>query len=126
MIYCKPFGGFGGKTVYEYTLTNKNGMSAGILSYGAIIRFLNVPDKKGAVCDVVCGYDDLRSYIEGDGYQGSVVGRFANRIAGATFDLNGVTYNLYKNDNDNKNDNDDNCAGKFQRLQLFRVERWNN
>ncbi len=101
MIYCKPFGTFEGKTVYEYTLTNNNGMSAGILSYGAIIHCLNVPDKKGAVCDVVCGYDDLSSYIEGDGYQGSVVGRFANRIAGATFELNGVTYNLYKNDNDN-------------------------
>ena len=86
MIYCKPFGTFEGKTVYEYTLTNKNGMSAGILNYGAIIHCLNVPDKKGAVCDVVCGYDDLDSYLNNSGYQGAMIGRYGNRISNSSFE----------------------------------------
>ncbi len=99
MIERRTFGEVYGKPVYEYIIRNGNGMSVSILTYGAIIRTLNVPDREGKLSDVVCGYDDLKSYIEGDGYQGSVVGRFANRIADGKFNLGEVEYTLAKNDN---------------------------
>lgn len=101
MITRSIFGSVYGKPVYKYTLSNSNGMTADILTYGAIIQRLIVPGKDGRLADVVCGYDDLKSYIEGDGYQGAVVGRYANRIGNARFTLNGVEYNLFKNDNEN-------------------------
>jgi len=73
----------------------------GILTYGATLRTLNVPGKDGRLTDVICGYDDLKSYIEGDGYQGAVVGRYANRIANAKFTLNGTEHKLFANENTN-------------------------
>ncbi len=99
MIEKKRFGLVYGKPVYEYAVTNANGMSVNILTYGAIIRNIIVPDKNGKMSDVVCGYDDIKSYVEGDGYQGAVVGRCANRIANGKFTLGGVEYTLAKNDN---------------------------
>ncbi len=99
MIEKKKFGSVYGKPVYEYILTNHSGMSVSFLTYGAVIRTILVPDREGKLSDVVCGYDDLKSYVEGDGYQGAVVGRCANRIANGKFTLNGVEYTLAKNDN---------------------------
>ena len=101
MITRSAFGSVYGKPVYRYTLSNTNGMSVDILTYGAIIQRLIVPGRNGRFTDVVCGYDDLKSYVEGDGYQGAVVGRYANRIGNARFTLNGIEYKLYKNDNEN-------------------------
>lgn len=101
MIVKRNFGSVYGKPVYEYTLTNKNGMSAGILTYGATLRTLRVPGKDGRLTDVVCGYDDIKSYVEGDGYQGAVVGRFANRIAKGRFSLDGKEYSLFINNGEN-------------------------
>ena len=101
MITRSVFGSGYGKPVYKYTLANSCGASVDILTYGAIIQRLIVPGRDGRFTDVVCGYDDLKSYIEGVGYQGAVVGRYANRIGNARFTLNGVEYSLYKNDNEN-------------------------
>ena len=101
MITRSLFGTVYGKPVYKYTLMNSSGTAASILTYGAVIQSLVVPARDNRMIDVVCGYDDLTSYIEGDGYQGAVVGRFANRIGNAEFALNGVKYNLFKNDNEN-------------------------
>lgn len=97
MIVKREFGHLHGKPVYEYVLSNKNGMNVGILTYGATLRTLNVPGKDGRLTDVICGYDDLKSYIEGDGYQGAVVGRYANRIAKGKFTLDGKEYSLFIN-----------------------------
>ena len=97
MIVKRIFGSVYGKPVYEYVLSNKNGMSVGILTYGATLRFMNVPGKDGRLTDVICGYDDLKSYIEGDGYQGAVVGRYANRRAKGRFSLDGKEYSLVIN-----------------------------
>jgi len=97
MIVKREFGRVYGKPVYEYVLSNKNGMNVGILTYGATLRTLNVPGKDGRLTDVICGYDDLKSYIEGDGYQGAVVGRYANRIAKGKFTLDGKEYSLFIN-----------------------------
>ncbi len=99
MIEKRRFGEVYGKPVYEFIIRNTNGMTVSVLNYGAVIRSIVVSDRDGKFSDVVCGYDDIKSYIEGDGYQGAVVGRFANRIADGRFTLNGREYKLAKNDN---------------------------
>ena len=72
-------------------------LSCQILTYGATIRSLTVPDRDGAPVDVVLGYDTLEGYISQDGYLGATVGRFANRIANGRFRLDGHTYTLATN-----------------------------
>ena len=84
-----------------YTLTNKNGMEIAVSDYGATLVQVIVPDKEGKPGDVVLGYDEAAGYEEGDLFFGAIVGRSANRIGGASFELNGVTYQLEKNDNGN-------------------------
>lgn len=87
-----------GKDVYTYTLINKNGMKVKISEFGGAVVSLLVPDKLDRVCDVVCGYDSLYDYENGDGYQGALIGRWGNRIGNARFTLDGKDYDLYKND----------------------------
>lgn len=91
----------GGDVIHSYTLENKNNMKVKILSYGAIVQSVLVPDKNGVVRDIVLGYDDLDGYLKNDCYMGAVVGRNANRIANARCNINGVTYELEKNDGEN-------------------------
>jgi len=79
-----------------YTLTNAHGASARITNYGAFLVGLNVPDRKGKMADVVLGYDNLEAYTHGTTY-GAVIGRFANRIGGAQFTIEGKTYHLKAN-----------------------------
>ena len=79
-----------------YTLTNAHGMGARITTYGAYLVSLNVPDRNGKMADVVLGYDTLDGYKTGTTY-GAVIGRFANRIGGAQFTLEGKTYHLKAN-----------------------------
>src|ERR1700743_530706 len=79
-----------------YTLTNKRGASARITNYGAFLVSLNVPDRGGKLADVVLGYDKLEDYTHGTTY-GAVIGRFANRIGGAQFTLEGKTFHLKAN-----------------------------
>ena len=90
-----------GKEVYSYTLKNTNGMSVDIISYGGAIVKICVPDRNGCFTDVVGGYDCLESYVNGDGYQGALIGRFGNRINKGKFTLDGVEYSLFINNNDN-------------------------
>jgi aldose 1-epimerase len=92
----------GGEAVTEYTVTNGKGMSLTAINYGCIITKLIVPDHKEKPTDVCLGYDTLEEYeTRNDGYFGAVIGSFANRLENAEFDLNGVTYNLAKNDGPN-------------------------
>lgn len=90
-----------GTQVSCWTLTNENGLTAEILDYGVIIRAVIVPDKNGQPVDVVLGYDTLEEYISDDCYLGATIGRFANRIKGASFRLNGKNYDLFANDGGN-------------------------
>lgn len=90
-----------GEEVYAYTLRNRKGMSVKILNYGGVIVELLVPDRHGRLADVVGGYDDLSSYLEGDGYQGALIGRVCNRIAKGRFFLEGKEYCLFQNDGAN-------------------------
>ncbi len=90
-----------GQTVDLYILTNKNGVEAGITNYGGTVVWLKAPDRDGKRDDVVLGYDTVDGYATGKAYIGATVGRYANRIAHATFTLDGTTYKLAKNDGDN-------------------------
>jgi aldose 1-epimerase len=98
----EPFGKTeDGQQVDLYTLSNKNGMEAAITNFGGIIVSLKVPDRTGKLDDVVLGYDQLDGYLTNKAFFGAIVGRYANRIAHGKFALNGVTYNIPKNDGDN-------------------------
>lgn len=84
-----------------YTLTNSSGMKARIMTYGAILTHLEVPDRNGTLGDVVLGFDKLEPYVAGHPFFGAVAGRYANRIAGAKFTLDGQEYKLFANDKGN-------------------------
>jgi aldose 1-epimerase len=86
-----------GKEVKAFTITNKNGMKAKVITYGAILTELHVPDKDGKLADVVLGFDNLEGYLKGHPYFGANVGRCANRVANAEFTLDDKKYTLAKN-----------------------------
>ncbi|RED97920.1 galactose-1-epimerase [Marinoscillum furvescens] len=90
-----------GTKVFAYTLTNANGFSMKVISYGGIITSIKTPDRKGNFDDIVLGYDDLEGYLEKNPYFGALIGRFGNRIAGGQFTLEGKTYTLATNDGNN-------------------------
>jgi aldose 1-epimerase len=90
-----------GGPVHLYTLTNAGGMEVKITNYGATLVSLVVPDRDGKSADVVLGYDKLEDYVAGKYYFGCIVGRYANRIAGGKFWLNGTEYRLAINEGDN-------------------------
>src|SRR6185312_914197 len=87
-----------GVAVELYTLRNRQGMEAQIMTYGGIITKLTAPDRKGHYADVVLGYDSLAEYEKGTSYFGALIGRYGNRIAHGQFMLDGVTYKLARND----------------------------
>lgn len=90
-----------GQSVDLYTLTNQAGMQAAITTLGGIVVALKVPDRSGKLDDVVLGYDKLDGYLVNPAYLGAVIGRYGNRIAHGRFSLDGITYNIPKNDGDN-------------------------
>jgi aldose 1-epimerase len=90
-----------GREVELYTLTNASGMKARIMTYGAILVSLEVPDRNSKLGDITLGYDTLDGYIKESPYFGAIVGRYANRIARGRFTLNGVEYRLATNDGKN-------------------------
>ena len=90
-----------GSTVKRYTLKNKNGVTAKLMEYGAILTELWVPDQNGNLQDVVCGFDNLDRYLKGHPFFGAIAGRYANRIAKAEFSLDGKEYKLAANNGRN-------------------------
>ncbi len=86
-----------GAAVDLYTLTNKHGLKAKIMTYGATLTELYTPDRNGKMGDVVLGFDNLADYEKGNPYFGATVGRVANRIAKGKFTLNGKKYVLAVN-----------------------------
>lgn len=90
-----------GQEASLYTLTNGNGMKVSLTDFGANIVSIIVPDAKGNAADVNLGFDNLAGYeVNAPGF-GSFIGRHANRIGGAKFELNGKVYELEKNDGNN-------------------------
>jgi aldose 1-epimerase len=90
-----------GVEVEQYILTNAAGMTAKIITYGAILTELDVPDRDGKLGDVVLGFDNLKDYLAGHPYFGATVGRVANRIAKGRFTLDGKEYKLAVNNGPN-------------------------
>jgi aldose 1-epimerase len=90
-----------GIAVEAVTLRASNGISARIITYGATLQALLLPDRAGRSADVVLGYDDLADYVARPQFFGSTVGRYANRIAGGRFALDGQTYSLAPNNGPN-------------------------
>ena len=90
-----------GTPVDLYVLSGENGLSAEVIALGCRIVRLSAPDREGKCVNVVLGYDTLAEYVENRDYQGTAVGRYANRIGGASFSIDGKTYSLAKNDGEN-------------------------
>jgi len=90
-----------GDPVSRYTLTNQRGSVARLIDYGATLTELWMPDREAVLADVVLGFDALDAYESGSGFFGCTVGRVANRIAGARFELDGIEYRLAANDGPN-------------------------
>ena len=90
-----------GEEIMKYRITNSQGAYIEVLNYGAILQKVVVPDREGHMTDVVLGYDELDAYFENPSYFGGTVGRNANRIAGASFELDGVKYHLNANEGEN-------------------------
>lgn len=96
------YGTIGSDSVFQYTLTNKNKMTVKILDYGGTVTDIFVPDKNHELGNVVLGFDSLGGYLQKNNpYFGCIVGRYANRIGGAKFLLDGKTYQLAANMDDN-------------------------
>ena len=87
-----------GREVQLYSVVNGHGAEAKITNYGGILVSLSMPDKDGRLDDVVLGYDSLPEYVDDLSYLGCIVGRYANRIAGGRFTLNGVEHVLTANE----------------------------
>lgn len=90
-----------GVEVSKYTIENTKGMQAVITDFGATVIDLLVPDREGNPVDVSLGYDEVSSYDKETTYFGAIVGPYANRIANAEFELDGVKYQLDANNNEN-------------------------
>jgi len=90
-----------GRAVEAVTLTNDAGMTVRIISLGAAIQSVVVLDRDGRPADVALGYPTLEGYLTKPEYFGVTVGRVANRVAGARFILDGVTYPVSQNDGEN-------------------------
>ncbi|MBE6930260.1 MAG: galactose mutarotase [Ruminococcaceae bacterium] len=101
-MICEYFGKTSrGEDVLAFRLVNAAGAYVRILNRGGIIQSLCVPDRDGKLTDVVLGFDSITQYENDPEYLGALVGRVANRISGAVFDLNGKTYPLAANDGPN-------------------------
>lgn len=90
-----------GQEISAYTLNGSRGMKAVVLDYGAILDKVFVPDASGNIVDVTLSSPDYESYKADTNFFGSTVGPSANRIAGASYEIDGITYKLDKNDGEN-------------------------
>ena len=98
-VTVRPFGFTReGEKVHAFTITNETGASCTLLDYGATVQALCVPNRDGGLTDVVLGYDTVAEYENANYFLGATIGRLANRLGGAKFELAGKEYVLAKND----------------------------
>jgi aldose 1-epimerase len=101
------FGRDGDTDVHRYTLARPGGVTVRILDYGGVIQSLEAPDRDGRTANVVLGFADLDGYVANNRpgaarvFLGALIGRYANRIAGGTFTLDGVRYRVPVNNGEN-------------------------
>jgi len=87
-----------GETNKLYVIKNANGMEVTVMNIGARIVSIAVPDKNGAMHNIVAGYDTITPYLQLGNYHGAVIGRYGNRIAGGVIEIERVKYRLRQND----------------------------
>lgn len=107
-----------GKEVFLFSMENKNGVKVEVTNFGANLVNVFVPGKDGKVEDVVLGFDNVTGYEVNPSFFGAVIAPSANRIAGASFELNGETYLLKKNNGEN-NLHSDEELGSHKRVWEF-------
>ena len=90
-----------GRLVEEFTLQNSVGMEVKCITFGGILTSIKVPDRKGRLANVALSFESLANYVAEHPYFGAITGRYANRIAGGAFSLDGKDYRLFKNDGGN-------------------------
>jgi aldose 1-epimerase len=90
-----------GREAFLYTLTSVNNLEVKITNYGGIITSIKTPDRNGNFNNIVLGFDKFENYLKNDPYLGALVGRVANRISNARFELGGKVYQLKKNEGAN-------------------------
>ncbi|HEY7117917.1 MAG TPA: aldose epimerase family protein [Tepidisphaeraceae bacterium] len=90
-----------GEAVEQYALTNKNGVVAKIITYGATLTEVWTPDKSGNKADVVLGFDNIKDYQDKSPFFGATTGRIANRIAKGKFTIEGKPYQVATNNGPN-------------------------
>jgi aldose 1-epimerase len=90
-----------GTPIDLFTLTNAHGIEVRVITYGATVTSIRVPDRNGRLDDIVTGFATLDGYLERSRYFGAIVGRYANRIANARFTLDGRRYELAANNGRN-------------------------
>lgn len=96
----RSFGSVDGTTVELFTLTNGS-LEVSVLSYGAIVQAIQAPDRRGNTANVALGFATLEDYRASSGHFGAIAGRYANRIGGASFALDGARYDLPANNGAN-------------------------
>ncbi len=87
--------------VYRFRITNTSGAYVELTNWGARWITVMIPDADGCWSNVIQGYDTLDGYLTDTYYMGAIVGRFANRIATASFTIDGIRYQLEANDGPN-------------------------
>lgn len=107
-----------GEEVYAFELSNKNGMKAEVINYGAILTKLIVPDKNGKADDIVLGFDTVLEYEDNSSFFGATILPSANRIGGAKFTIDGVEYKVAVNDGPN-NLHSDFHLGSHKRIWAY-------
>jgi aldose 1-epimerase len=98
MITRQPFGTIAGKEVFLFTFKNKKNDTLSITNYGGIITSWTARNKKGKQENITIGFNSLEKYLPNKHNFGALIGRYANRIAGARFKLNDITYHLGKSE----------------------------
>lgn len=97
------WGNMDDKEIFCFKIENHKGAFIELTNYGATLVSVFVPDKEGALENVVLGFSSLQGYLNDHNYLGATIGRFANRIANGTFSLDGKTIEIERNDGINSN-----------------------
>jgi aldose 1-epimerase len=105
-VEITKFGAYQGEDINQYSLKNGNGVEVKITNYGATVTTINVPDSKGIIENIACGFDTLegyfnKDYVENSPYFGGTIGRYCSQIKDAKFSLNGKEFQLAANCADN-------------------------
>eukprot|EP00105_Crassostrea_gigas_P024445 XP_011444687.1 PREDICTED: aldose 1-epimerase isoform X2 [Crassostrea gigas] len=99
----EPFGEIkDGRKVKRFTFTNNNNITVRIISYGATITDILMPDKNGAILDISLGFNTAAEYEDRHTYIGAALGRITERLKGASFTIDGVEYNVSANEGQNQ------------------------